>query len=106
MFRRPMQRVGTSGRLDQSDGPLREGWLTSDANLVALADLSKGRFRPIFSKAEKLGPTGFMHPPGFTEARSFGSHDRAARRRFPGSILFRPRLIELNPPAYYLDNIR
>jgi aminocarboxymuconate-semialdehyde decarboxylase len=44
------------------------------ATNVAGADLSEDRFRPIFSKAEELGLTVFMHPTGFTEARRFGDH--------------------------------
>jgi len=44
------------------------------ATNVAGADLSEGRFRKIFAKAEELGLTIFMHPTGFTEARRFGDH--------------------------------
>jgi aminocarboxymuconate-semialdehyde decarboxylase len=44
------------------------------ATNVAGADLSEDRFRSIFSKAEELGLTVFMHPTGFTEARRFGDH--------------------------------
>jgi len=44
------------------------------ATNVAGEDLSSDRFRPIFTKAEELGLTLFMHPTGFTEARRFADH--------------------------------
>src|SRR5438270_2115831 len=44
------------------------------ATNVAGADLSEPRFRPIFARAEELGPVPVMHPTGFPEASRFRDH--------------------------------
>ena len=81
---------GSTGGLDQPDGPLRDRWLASEANLAALTDLSGAWIDRV---QQRRPPDGIILDMDSSESPTYGRQEGSAWNGHFGCTCFHPLFV-------------